>query len=380
MRARGRRRNGPSPHRSHPLLLMLSIRSRRPARAVVLAGLGLACLVVCAGAQQALGSSHYAARVLGRQGTAAVGAQRAATRTAAHATFVGGTYVAANGASVTVRVSDAFPDGSDRGRRWAEFFSTMPHGAELSTVTVTVVTAAELPASCNSDALGCYRPGEITIADEVLGGVTPEEVARHEYGHHVAASRLNSPWPALDWGPKRWATVAHVCGDVTVGSAHPGDESDHYSENPAEAWAEVYRILAERAAGLPGNTWSIVVGRYFPDDAALAAAREDVVHPWTAPTTRRFNGTFTKTGKRQWLRTLATPLDGTVTIKLSMPRGTRHDVTLLAANGRTVLARWTAFTSTTRTITTTVCGQRSVVLRVTRGNQPSPFSVAVTSA
>ena len=83
----------------------------------------------------------------------------------------------------------------------------MPHGAELSTVTVTVVTAAELPASCNSDALGCYRPGEITIADEVLGGVTPEEVARHEYGHHVAASRLNSPWPALDWGPKRWATV-----------------------------------------------------------------------------------------------------------------------------------------------------------------------------
>ena len=217
----------------------------------------------------------------------------------------------------------------------------MPHGAELSTVTVTVVTAAELPASCNSDALGCYRPGEITIADEVLGGVTPEEVARHEYGHHVAASRLNSPWPALDWGPKRWATVAHVCGDVTVGSAHPGDEGDHYSENPAEAWAEVYRILAERTAGLPGNTWSIVVGRYFPDEAVLAAAREDVVHPWTAPTTRRFSGTFTKTGKRQWLRTLATPLDGNITVKLSMPGGTRHDVTLLAANGRTVLAHWT---------------------------------------
>jgi len=52
----------------------------------------------------------------------------------------------------------------------------------------------------------------------------------------------------------------------------------------------------------------------------------------------------------------------------------------LAANARTVLARWSGFTSTMRTITTTVCGQRSVVLRVTRGNRPSPFSVAVTSA
>ena len=256
----------------------------------------------------------------------------------------------------------------------------MPHGAELSTVTVTVVTAAELPDSCDADALGCYRPGEITFADEVLDGITPEEVARHEYGHHVAASRRNSPWRALDWGPKRWATVAHVCGHVTSGSAYPGDEGDHYAENPAEAWAEVYRILAERTAGLSGNTWSIVVGRYFPDDAVLAAAHEDVVNPWTTPTTRRFSGTFTKTGKRQWQRTFATPLDGNIVVKLTMPAGPRHDVTLLAANGRTVLARWSAFTSTTRTITTTVCGQRSMVLRVTRGNRPSTFSVAVTSA
>ena len=357
------------------------IRSRRPLGPVVISA-GLAVAAVFAGgvARHASAAPHGSARVLGRQGSVTAGPASATARSSTHATFVGGTYATANGASVTVRVSAAFPDGSDRGQRWAEFFSTMPHGDELSTVTVTVVTGAELPASCHSDALGCYGPGEIVFADEIIGGITPEEVARHEYGHHVAASRLNAPWPALDWGPKRWATAAHVCGDVTAGSAHPGDEGDNYAENPAEAWAEVYRILAERTAGSPGNTWSIVAGHYFPDDAVLAAAREDVVHPWTTPTTRRLSGMFTKRGKPQWQRILATPLDGNITIKLSMPAGRRHDVTLLAANGRTVLAHWTAFTTKTRTIATTICGQRSVVLRVTRGNAPGPFSVVVTSA
>jgi hypothetical protein len=243
----------------------LSLHPRRPALALTLAGLVLTCLVAGAGAQQALGSSHRENRLLlGRQGSAAAGSRQALRRGAARATFGGGTYVTSNGASVTVRVSDAFPDSGERAHRWAEFFAAMPHGAELATVTITVVAAAELSTACNAEALGCYRPGEITIADEVLEGITPEEVARHEYGHHVAASRLNSPWPALDWGPKRWATVAHVCGDVTAGSAHPGDEGEHYSENPAEAWAEVYRILAERSAGLPGNTWSIVVAATSP--------------------------------------------------------------------------------------------------------------------
>ena len=360
--------------------MLPSLNPHRPTRALALAAVAVACLLAGALARNELGASPDPARTHARQGSAAAGTQRVATLASNRATFGGGTYVTANGASVIVRVSDAFPDGGDRGRRWAEFFSTLPHGDELAAVTVTVVTAAELPSACNADALGCYRPGEIMIADEVLDGITPEEVARHEYGHHVAASRLNSPWPALDWGPKRWATAAHVCGDVTTGSAHPGDEGDHYAENPAEAWAEVYRILAERSAGLPGNTWSIVAGRYFPDDAVLAAATEDVVHPWTTPATRRFGGTFTNSGKRQWSRTLATPLDGSITIKLSMPAGIRHDMTLLAANGRSVLARWTGFTRTTRTISTTICGQRTVVLRVTRGNRPSPFSVVVTSA
>ena len=246
-------------------------------------------------------------------------------------------------------------------------------------MTITVVTAAELPASCTSEALGCYRPGQLIFADEVIGGISPEEVARHEYGHHVAASRLNTPWPALDWGPKRWSTVVDVCADVKTSNAFPGDEGAHYSQNPAEAWAETYRILAERAAGLPGDTWSIVVGKYYPDDAMLAAAKLDVLQPWTTPTMRRFKAAFVQRGKRVWEKKLVTPLDGNIVVKLTTPVGPRHSVALYAGDGRTLVARSTAFTSTSRTISSTICGQRSVVVRVTRGTAPTPFSLAVTA-
>ena len=316
-------------------------------------------------------------RVVARQAGAGAALPSAGTQHAAPATFVRGTAATAGGASINVSAS--FPDAADRARRWAEFFSVLPHGDELDRVTINVVTAAELPDACRAEALGCYRPGLLSFADEVVDGVTAEEVARHEYGHHVAANRLNSPWAAIDWGPKRWATAAGICADVKDGTAFPGDEGDHYAENSGEAWAEVYRILAERTAGLPGNLWSIVVGRYYPDDAALAAAREDVLHPWTGPATRRYSGQFVKGGTRVWQRPLATALDGSITVRLSYPAGPRHDVALLTADGRTVIARWTGFTSRTRTISTSICGRRSVLLRVTRGTAPGPFAVAVTA-
>ncbi len=314
---------------------------------------------------------------LARQGSVAA-AQPAAHQTAPRS-LVGGPVVARTGATVNIHVSATFPDAAARTQRWADFFGALPHGDELSTVAITVVTAAELPASCTSEALGCYRLGQLIFADEVIGGISAEEVARHEYGHHVAASRLNTPWPALDWGPKRWSTAVDVCADVKTGNAFPGDEGEHYSQNPAEAWAETYRILAERAAGLPGDTWSIVVGKYYPDEAMIAAAKLDVLQPWTAPTTRRFKAAFVKRGKRAWDKKLVTPLDGNIVVKLTMPVGPRHSVALYGADGRTLIARSTAFTSTSRTISSTICGQRSVIVRVTRGTAPTPFTLAVTA-
>jgi len=352
---------------------------RRSGTSLSLALLVLACALAAAAALPRHGSAAPSARSLARLG--AGGATRAASGTAGskRASYVGGPTVTASGATVDVRVSASFPDAVDRVHRWAEFFAALPHGPELSNVVITVVTGAELSSACRADALGCYRPGDLTFADEPLDGVSPEEVARHEYGHHVAENRINSPWPAVDWGPKRWATAVGVCADVKTGTAFPGDEGANYTSNPGEAWAEVYRILAERTAGLPANLWSIVVGRYFPDDAALAAAREDVINPWQSMTTHRYAGRFVKGGKRTWQRTLATPLDGNITVRLSMPVGPRHDVALYTADGHTLLGRWGAFTTRTRTISTTICGQRSVQVRVTRGTATGLFAVAVTA-
>ena len=276
-------------------------------------------------------------------------------------------------------MSESYPDGIERGRRWAEFFSVLPYGDELAQVQISVVTGAELSGSCGERALGCYRPGDLTSADEVLGGVAPEEVARHEYGHHVAANRLNPPWRALDWGPKRWASAAGVCAEARSGRLFPGDERTHYSENPAEIWAETYRILAERTAGLPGSLWSIVVGRYYPDEGMLSAAREDVLNPWVTGTTSRSTGRFRTEGAKAWQRAVRTPRDGTITVTLSMPVGSRHTVELVAADGRTVLAKWARWTTRSRTIETSICGQRSVFVRVTRGNAPTRFAVEVVA-
>lgn len=287
-------------------------------------------------------------------------------------------FVSARAASINVQVSTAYPDAATRAQKWADFFASLPHGSEIDTLAVRVLASSDLAAACGQNALGCYRGNELDFVDETLGGVSPEEVARHEYGHHIANNRLNPPWPTVDWGPKRWATLMGVCADVMAGRDMPGDEGDGYASNPGEAWAEAYRILAERSVGMPGTSWDIVDRRFFPSDAALAAARQDVLQPWTAPTTSRYAGTFAATGKRTWQRSIATPLDGPITVVLTYPPGPRPDVRLLSADGKTV-ARWSTYTARSRTIVTTVCGSRSLLVRVTWGPGPGRFGVAVTA-
>ncbi len=104
-------------------------------------------------------------------------------------------------------VSDSLP--AETPEKWAEFLATLTHGPELARLTSNIASLAEVQELCGSRALGCYSRDEmVSLGEPAPDGTTPEEVVRHEYGHHVAWYRLNTPWRAIDWGPKNWASAA----------------------------------------------------------------------------------------------------------------------------------------------------------------------------
>ena len=111
-------------------------------------------------------------------------------------------------------------------------------------------------------------PGELALAD-----TTAEEVVRHEYGHHIALHRLNTPWEAIDWGPEAVGERGRTSARASrAASAFPGDEGPNYTRNPGEAWAETYRLVDERDSGITTATWPIISQSFYPTDAMLQAA------------------------------------------------------------------------------------------------------------
>ena len=76
--------------------------------------------------------------------------------------------------------------------------------------------------------------------------------------------------------------------------------------------------------------------------------------------------TFTPKGKRIWTTPIATPLDGELTVVVTMPRGGVYDVVLLDAKTRATVASGLWAGMKTKRITTTVCGARSLVLKVSQ--------------
>ncbi len=289
----------------------------------------------------------------------------------------GGPTQASDGETVAVYVSASYGT-TVTPLQWANFFAGLLHGDELSAVSVYVATPAEVVTKCggNPDVLGCYGDNTLLIPGEVSSGVAPEEIARHEYGHHVAQYRLNSPLNAIDTGPKQWATYENVCGRVANGTAFPGDEGEHYTLNPGEAWAESYRVLNDERAGLP-LTWDIVDGSFTPDAGALQAVEADVLHPWTGPAVKTYRSRFTANGTRVWSLPLTTPLDGLLEVTLELKHGALDGLAVRDSTGAVGgTGIWTA--QTEKTLDYVVCGQRSLTVRVTRRGTPGPFALTVS--
>lgn len=290
----------------------------------------------------------------------------------------GGPITSSSGEVVRVFVSDALP--AETPEKWAEFIAGLTHGPELARLTSNIATLAEVQRLCGARALGCYSGDELVSLGEPTGdGTTPEEVVRHEYGHHVAFHRVNTPWSAIDWGPKHWASAATVCPRVTAREAFPGDEGSNYASNPGEAWAEVYRLMDERKAGITTATWPIMSPSFYPDEADLVAAERDVLQPWTANRKTVFRRTFNKTTKKPWWISLPTPLDGDLVLNVALPAAGLHEVALVAANRRTVLRKAQWIGQRTKRTMAGVCGQRTHFVRVSPGGRAGRVTVTISS-
>ncbi|MGH3066084.1 MAG: hypothetical protein ACRDOF_07235 [Gaiellaceae bacterium] len=305
----------------------------------------------------------YARSIDARPGTSL----RAARLARAAASFRGGPITTSTGETVDVRVSDALPFETSTPEGWAEFLTSLTHGSEIALLTAYIATLDEVQEICGSDALGCYAPNEMVAPGEPApNGTTAEEVVRHEYGHHVGMHRLNSPWPAIDWGPKAWASAADICGRVARKQAFPGDEGSNYAQNPGEAWAEVYRLMDERKAGIGAATWQIISPSFYPDEAALQAAERDVLQPWQAGRTTLFARVFGRRTKKVWLIPLPTALDGDLRISATVPNGADPEIALLGADRRTVIRRAQWSGQRVKRLSGSVCGQRGLFVRVTQ--------------
>jgi hypothetical protein len=301
-----------------------------------------------------------------------------ARRRLAAVSWWGRAYAVGGGETVRVFVSTAYPEADPLGQRWADFFASLPHGVELSRVTAYIAPIDEVEEICGSDnVLGCYGGQRLVTVGEPTGGVPAAAVATHEYGHHVAANRSNSPWLAIDWGTKRWASYVGVCSRVASGTAYPGNEGSAYDLNPGEAFAESYRVLVETGGTATGFGWNIVSPSFAPDSTALARVKQDVLEPWSSPKPQVIRVKFPR-GSHVWRTRVATPLDGLLAARLAVGTGAADELTLLADDGRTVLASGAWDSSGGISTETQICGRRSLVVRVTRHAGPRSVLLRVS--
>lgn len=274
-------------------------------------------------------------------------------------------YVTSTGESVRIAVSDALVANDEDNQQWAEFLARLPHGPELSDLLLYFAPPAEVHVICGANALACYSPSQrraVAPSQEIPGQPSRQSLLAHEYGHHVANSRSNPPWPGVAFGPKRWASYVNVCAGLEEGTF----SRRQYELDPAEGFAEAYRVLAELRLGLEPSPWEIVDRAFEPDETALALIEQDIVDPWQRNVVLQLKGARSRTIR------FSTPLDGRVTFTLRAPRTSVYQLRVPGAPLRLARGRGKA------QVSTTVCGRRqgAVTVRLLRGK--GRFQLAIS--
>jgi hypothetical protein len=299
---------------------------------------------------------------------------------AAAASYWGGPITAKTGEMVTIYLSETYPEDPALAQKWADYIASLVHGSEISSVSVYLAPLGEVQGVCGFRALACYSPFRDALyvpGEPPSPEVSAESIVAHEYGHHVAANRVNTPWPAVEYGTKRWASHINVCARTAVGELHPGAErSSEYALNPGEGFAETYRLMNERKAGLAETPWRVVSDALYPDEAAVALAEQDVTTPWQGPTTSTRTGSLSKRTRVRWY-TIPTPLDGTLGVTMGVPRSGRFTVALFTPAGARVASETAAGRAVS--VTTEICGQRSFRVRVSRVKGAAAFRLTVST-
>jgi hypothetical protein len=273
-------------------------------------------------------------------------------------------------AAPRVMTTAGLPLDPAREQAWQQFFTALPHGPELDSLTVLLSPPAEVTRRCGREAGGCYLP---LLRQMVIPGIAgPDDsfvadVARHEYGHHLAAESDNSPFDST-LGTKRWFTHEQVCRRLRSGELSD-DEDARYEQDAAEGFAEAYRLTA----GGDAHVW-IVDPALFPGPGARRAILADARHPWSGGRRQRSAGRLTaRRGERSF--SVRAPLDGTVRVEVRGSAGLRPTV-VLRAGGR-VVAR-SAGRRRDASVRFVDCGRRR--LRVTIGARSGSGRYSVTTS
>lgn len=160
---------------------------------------------------------------------------------------------------------DVKVDGVDA-EWYAALLRTSPHGNEISTVRVDIVSWDELRSTCGQEAAGCYSRNVMVIPAEQSDDVAHTVV--HEYGHHLDRSTpvtdAREPNGTPTWwrarGMERLVRVGSVATSYVLG----------WERSIAEIFAEDYAQL------VLGDSQFAISWLQPPDATTLAALKFDL--------------------------------------------------------------------------------------------------------